>query len=252
MGPSRGDGPRRARYRNYGRVGGRVEPETNPVVAQRGVDRVRITLRDVCFRRRTSTLMTVPEPTSVPLRADTSPAPERSFDSSSPTGEATEIGELYDLYAPELFRYSQRILQDCSRAEEAVQDTFVRAWKHAGLWDQRIGSRRTWLFSIAHNVCIDSIRARNARPPVTGGSSSEPAVSGEATLEAAMDGWLVEEALRRIRDDQRTAIVETYIRGRSYGEVAAATGVNEATLRSRVFYGLKALRIAMEELGWTA
>lgn len=196
--------------------------------------------------------MTVPEPTSGPLRASASPAPERPLDPLAHTGEASEIAALYDLYAPELFRYSHRILQDRSRAEEAVQDTFVRAWKHAGLWDQRIGSRRTWLFSIAHNVCIDSIRARNARPPVTGGSSSEPAVSGEPTLEAAMDGWLVEEALRRIREDQRTAIVETYIRGRSYGEVAAATGVNEATLRSRVFYGLKALRVALEELGWTA
>ena len=195
--------------------------------------------------------MTVPEPISGPLRASASPPPERSAESVH-AGEATEIAALYDLYSPELFRYSHRILQDRSRAEEAVQDTFVRAWKHAGLWDQRIGSRRTWLFSIAHNVCIDSIRARNARPPMTGGASAEPAVAGEPTLEAAMDGWLVEEALRRIRDDQRIAIVETYIRGRSYGEVAAATGVNEATLRSRVFYGLKALRIALEELGWTA
>ena len=188
--------------------------------------------------------MTASDQPPGPLQATSTP--------SAPAEAAPEIGGLYDLYAAELFRYCHRILQDRARAEEAVQDTFVRAWKHAGQWDQQIGSRRTWLFSIAHNVCIDAIRARNARPPLSTTEAAEPAVAGEATLEAAMDGWLVEEALRRIRDDQRNAIVETYIRGRSYGEVAAATGVNEATLRSRVFYGLKALRVALEELGWIA
>jgi RNA polymerase sigma-70 factor, ECF subfamily len=168
------------------------------------------------------------------------------------SGEPRDVGALYDLHGPELFRFAYRILQDRNRAEEAVQDTFVRAWRHADRFDDRIASVRTWLFSIAHNVCIDAIRARNSRPPISDPDAdrSDPTTS-EPTLEAAMDSWLVEEALRRIRDDQRVAIVETYLRGRTYAEVSAATGTNEATLRSRVFYGLKALRVALDELGWT-
>lgn len=195
-------------------------------------------------------------PLETPMTAN-EPSPATQFGSTAPegiplSGGAADIGALYDVYAGDLLRYCCRILQDRARAEEAVQDTFVRAWRNSSHWDGRIGSQRTWLFSIAHNACIDTIRARNSRPPVSGSSVADVSVSGEPSLEAAMDGWLVEEALRRIREDQRVAIVETYIRGRSYGEVAAATGVNEATLRSRVFYGLKALRVALEELGWTA
>jgi RNA polymerase sigma-70 factor, ECF subfamily len=161
-----------------------------------------------------------------------------------------DIAAFYDLHGAELYRFSFRMLQDRNRAEEAVQDTFLKAWKHNDRWDASLGSQRTWLFSIAHNVCIDQIRARNARPALSDSNVQRPEAV-EPSLESAMDSWLVEEALRRIRDDQRIAIVETYLKGRSYSEVAAATGTNEATLRSRVFYGLKALRVALEELGWT-
>jgi RNA polymerase sigma-70 factor, ECF subfamily len=163
---------------------------------------------------------------------------------------AADIAGFYDAHGAELYRFSYRMLQDRHRAEEAVQDTFVRAWKHSDRWDGALGSQRTWLFSIAHNVCIDAIRARSSRPALDH-PSIENAETTEPSLESAMDSWLVEEALRRIREDQRVAIVETYLKGKSYSEVAAATGANEATLRSRVFYGLKALRLALEELGWT-
>lgn len=163
---------------------------------------------------------------------------------------ATDIAGFYDAHGAELFRFSYRMLQDRHRAEEAVQDTFVRAWKHSDKWDGALGSQRTWLFSIAHNVCIDAIRARSSRPALAHPTVQHTETT-EPSLESAMDSWLVEEALRRIREDQRTAIVETYLKGKTYSEVAAATGANEATLRSRVFYGLKALRLALEELGWT-
>jgi RNA polymerase sigma-70 factor, ECF subfamily len=163
---------------------------------------------------------------------------------------ATDVAGFYDAHGAELYRFSYRMLQDRHRAEEAVQDTFVRAWKHSEKWNEALGSQRTWLFSIAHNVCIDAIRARSSRPALAH-PAMENTETTEPSLESAMDSWLVEEALRRIREDQRTAIVETYLKGKTYSEVAAATGANEATLRSRVFYGLKALRLALEELGWT-
>lgn len=189
-------------------------------------------------------------PANEPAPATLGPAGTARGD-APPFTVPLDVGALYDSHGPELFRYSHRLLRDRARAEEAVQDTFMRAWRHQHKWDAGIASQRTWLFSIAHNVCIDMIRSSQARPPLADGTGHDPSVMAEPTIEAAMDGWLVEEALRRIRDDQRNAIVETYLRGRSYGEVARATGVNEATLRSRVFYGLKALRVAMEELGWT-
>jgi RNA polymerase sigma-70 factor (ECF subfamily) len=67
--------------------------------------------------------------------------------------------------------------------------------------------------------------------------------------DAAVTGWLVEEALMRISVEHRTALVETYLRNRPYAEVAAEQQVPVGTLRSRVFYGLKALRLTMREMG---
>ncbi len=66
-----------------------------------------------------------------------------------------------------------------------------------------------------------------------------------------MRSWVVEEVLRRLSEAHRTALVQTHLRERPYGEVAAELGIPLGTLRSRVFYGLKALRVAMDELGVT-
>ena len=63
-----------------------------------------------------------------------------------------------------------------------------------------------------------------------------------------MHRWLVEEALRRLGDDHRQALEETYLADRPYDEVARELGIPVSTLRSRVFYGLKALRVVMEEM----
>ena len=73
--------------------------------------------------------------------------------------------------------------------------------------------------------------------------------AGAAADERLVDAWTVEEALRRIAPDHRTAIVQTHLRGRPHGEVAAELGIPVGTLRSRVFYGLRSLRLAMQEMG---
>ena len=131
-------------------------------------------------------------------------------------------------------------------AEEAVQDTFLRAWRAGDRFDPELGSLRTWLFAILRNVVVDLGRARAARPRV-GGELPE---QGHEPFEDMLLSWQVEEALRRIGEQHRRVLVETYLRGRPYAEVAAELGVPEGTIKSRVYYGLKALRNALEEMGY--
>ena len=163
----------------------------------------------------------------------------------------------YTAHAGELYRMARRTLGDAGLAEEAVQETFLKAWRAGDRYDREAGSLRTWLFAIARNVVIDLLRARRSRPePVEldierADHAGHAGTSAGDPFETKLRSWEIEEALRHISNDHRQAIVETYYRGRSSAEVAAEVGVPEGTVRSRLFYGLKALRLALEERGWS-
>jgi RNA polymerase sigma-70 factor (ECF subfamily) len=156
------------------------------------------------------------------------------------------VREAYAAHSGELYGFAVRSLRDPGLAEEAVQETFLRAWRAGDRYDPELGSLRTWLFAILRNVVIDLGRARAARPSVAVGTVE----AGHEPLEQVLLSWQVEEALRRIGEGHRVVIVETFYKGRPYAEVAADLGVPEGTIKSRVYYGLRALRNALEELGY--
>ena len=159
----------------------------------------------------------------------------------------------YRAHGPELFRFAVQSLHDRGLAEEAVQETFVRAWRHCERYDAAVASLRTWLFAIVRNVIIDMARARAVRPGLAAGDDpGQQAVDLTDHAEDVLTTWQLDEALARISPEHRVAIVETHYRNRPYAEVAAELGVPVGTLRSRVFYGLRALRLTLEEMGWSA
>src|SRR6266446_152945 len=82
------------------------------------------------------------------------------------------VRAVYAAHGPELYRFAVRSLGDRGLAEEAVQETFVRAWRAADRFDDALGSLRTWLFAIVRNVVIDLSRARAVRPARTAESRS--------------------------------------------------------------------------------
>ncbi|GIL36142.1 sigma-70 family RNA polymerase sigma factor [Phycicoccus sp. MAQZ13P-2] len=170
--------------------------------------------------------------------------------SSSLTEE--DVRAAYAAHGAELYRFALRGLGDGGLAQDAVQETFLRAWRARERYDPAVAALRTWLFGIARNVVIDLHRVRQARPWLRdladheGLEGAAPATDG---WDALLHTWLVEEALGRLGEAHRQALTETHLAGRPYGEVAAELGIPESTLRSRVFYGLKALRVAMEEMG---
>ncbi len=188
--------------------------------------------------------------------------PPVTTDSDVQTGGIEDLRVLYDMHGGEIFRFCHRLVGDRGLAEEAVQETFLRAWRARDRWASELGSVRTWMYSIARNVSIDLLRARSVRPQlaqqmvdlttdprVTSAGSGSHAAGSDA-YDDLLDGWMLEEGLQRLREDQRYAIVETYVKGRPYADVAKELGVPDGTIRTRVFYGLKALRLALEEMGW--
>jgi len=170
-----------------------------------------------------------------------------------------EVHAAYLLHGPELYRFVLRGLGDSAAAEDVVQETFLRAWRSSDRFDPELASLRAWLFAIARNAMIDHRRAQSARPwqtnlidlPTAEAIESESRSPDDAEVEALLQAWLIEESLARLSVEHRSAIVNTHLLQRPYAEVAAELGVPVGTLRSRVFYGLKALRVAMDELGVT-
>jgi len=173
--------------------------------------------------------------------------------SLSPTLDDLAIRAAYGAHGAEMLGFAIRSLGDPGLAEEAVQETFVRAWRGADRFDDQLGSLRTWLFSILRHVVIDLARARASRPPLVSEGTTDQAQATPAShdqFDRALVSWQVEEALRRIGEDHRRVLIETYYRGRPYAEVAAELGIPEGTVKSRVYYALKAVRLVLEEIGW--
>lgn len=176
---------------------------------------------------------------------------------AGPAGLADEmqVHAAYLAHGPELYRFVLRGLSDPGAAQDVVQETFLRAWRAGDRFDPNLASLRVWLFAIARNAMIDHARAAGARPwqdnLVDPPTAEAVAGTVEDQTERLLRSWVVEEALQRISEEHRTAIVETHLKERPYAEVAAELGLPIGTVRSRVFYGLKALRVAMDEMGVT-
>jgi RNA polymerase sigma-70 factor (ECF subfamily) len=153
----------------------------------------------------------------------------------------------YIAHSGELYGYARRSLSDAGAAEEVVQETFIRAWRARSRFDPDLGSLRTWLFAIESRIVIDHARSRALR-------QTDPLPVDVAAVcddvEKAMLGWQIEEAIRRLRDEHRQVLIETYYRGRSGREVAIELGIPEGTVRSRLFYALQSLRLTLDEMGW--
>ncbi len=162
------------------------------------------------------------------------------------------LRSAYDAHGGELYRFARRSLGDAGQAEDAVQEAFVRAWRASDRYDPARASQRTWLFAILRNVVIDQVRARRRRPPLVGdGDGAEQvAASADDAIDRVLIGWQVEAALGALAEEQRRVLLEVHWRGRPYAEVAEELGVPEGTVKSRVYYGIRAMRTALEDGGW--
>ncbi|HET9076602.1 MAG TPA: sigma-70 family RNA polymerase sigma factor [Acidimicrobiales bacterium] len=155
-------------------------------------------------------------------------------------------------HAGALLGYATRLTGgDRGRAEDIVQETLLRAWRHPQALDPARGSLRPWLLTVARRIAIDEHRARRARPYEV---ELEPRDLGVAPdrLDEALAGWLVEDALSTLSPEHRAVLTETYLRGRSVDEAARALGIPSGTVKSRCYYALRALRLALQEREMTS
>jgi RNA polymerase sigma-70 factor (ECF subfamily) len=156
------------------------------------------------------------------------------------------VDVLYAEHAAPLLAYAQRLLGgDRFQAEDVVQETFLRAWRNAGRLDG--GDARPWLFTVARRIVIDVHRQR--RPAPAGKAPATATAAAPDELERALMAWDVTEAFRALTPDHRRVLIEVHFRDRSIAEAARVLDVPEGTVKSRTYYALHALRLALEERG---
>ncbi|HEX9888372.1 MAG TPA: sigma-70 family RNA polymerase sigma factor [Nitriliruptorales bacterium] len=165
------------------------------------------------------------------------------------TSEAASVEALHEAYRGPLYVFALRALGDGGAAEEVVQDTLLRAWQHADRYDPDRGSVETWVFTIARNLITDRHRRRGVRPRTVASVDEIDLGAEDVRLDRVLEAWQVAEGLSGLTDDHRDAIVATYYRGLSIAEAADHLGIPEGTVKSRVYYGLRALRLRFEEMG---
>jgi RNA polymerase sigma-70 factor (ECF subfamily) len=157
--------------------------------------------------------------------------------------------ELHDAHAAALWGYCVRLTNgDRAGAQDIVQETLLRAWRNPKILDQTQGSARAWLFTVARNLVIDQWRTHRAQREVSIAEPPEPAPAGDET-DQLLQSWIVADALSRLSDDHRQVLVECYYRGRSVAETAQRLDIPKGTVKSRTHYALRALRLALEEMG---
>jgi len=159
------------------------------------------------------------------------------------------LRQLHDEHAAALLTYATRLCGgDRQRAEDVVQETLLRAWRHPEAFEPGRGSARAWLFTVAHNVAVDEHRARASRPPEVS-DAALALVPVDDEIDRALQSWVIAQALASLTPPHRAVLVETYYRGHSVTEAAKILGVPEGTVKSRAFYALRALKLALNESG---
>lgn len=158
----------------------------------------------------------------------------------------TTLKSLYDDHYVRLLSYVNRILSDPHHAEDVVQETMLRAWQHADSLTPERGSVWGWLTRVAHNIAIDRIRARRARPTEVaesaGGSSDYDADHADAVVNRVVMATMVSKLVPA----HRSVLYEVYFADHTATKAASSLGIPPGTVKSRLHHALRNLKTTME------
>ncbi|MEX0426833.1 sigma-70 family RNA polymerase sigma factor [Nocardioides sp. DS6] len=169
-----------------------------------------------------------------------------------PVGDPDLLRELHRDHAAALWSYVVRLTGDRARAEDVVQETMLRAWRGA-IADGERGSARAWLFTVAHNLVVDEARSARSRHEAAADLTLDalPDPSLPDRVDALFETMLVSDALRSLSREHLAVVVRAYYGRLTVAEIAEELGIPAGTVKSRLHYGLRALRLALQERGVT-
>ena len=165
-----------------------------------------------------------------------------------PDPDVALMQHLHDEHGEALWWFCRRLVpDDRGRAEDVVQETLLRAWRHREILGCPEPAVRAWLFKVARNIVIDQWRSPRSRSETSVADVPDGRTDDET--DQLLLTWVVAEALTKLSPEHRSVLLECYYRGRPVAEAATRLGVPEGTVKSRTHYALRALKLALEEMG---
>lgn len=156
---------------------------------------------------------------------------------------------LYTEHYGVLLGFVSRYERDRHRAEDLVQETLLRAWRHIERIDVTRDTTRSYLLTIARNVVSNAWRAEQRRPRLVCDPDAVAAVAATDNVDQMVEGWLVRAAMDRLSVEHREVVQSVYYDGRTVADTARRLSVPEGTVKSRAYYAVRALRAVFEEMG---
>jgi RNA polymerase sigma factor (sigma-70 family) len=165
-------------------------------------------------------------------------------------GDPDAVREVYRSHGRLVFAVAYKVLGDRGMAEEATQQTFVKAWRASQSFDEQ-RELGPWLAAIARRVAIDLYRreAVRAADPLESAAPGDPAlVSAPETAEAIYDVWEVREAVAQLPAEEQQIVRLQHLDGFTHAQIAERLGVAVGTVKSRSFRAHKRLAAMLGHL----
>ena len=163
-------------------------------------------------------------------------------------GDEAALAALYDRLSSLAYGVALRIAGNSESAQDAVQEAFLRVWRHAGGFDPRRASAITWLSVITRNLAIDACRLRRSAPADPErilALADRRATPGEQERTAEVDR--LRRALATLPPEQRRCVLRTAVLGTTAQEIADDDDIPLGTAKTRIRLGLRRLRTALDE-----
>jgi len=156
-------------------------------------------------------------------------------------GDRRAFGELVRCHREGVVNVVYRLCGDANLAEDAAQEAFIRAWQHLPGYRPR-SPFRNWVYRIATNVALDSLRRERETVDIDALSLVTPDAGPEATLEGKERGERVRQAVLALPSASRAVLVLREYEGLSYQEIADTLDIPMGTVMSRLNYARNRLR----------
>lgn len=161
-------------------------------------------------------------------------------------GDRRSLELVYEMTSSKVFSTILRIVRRRERAEDILQDVYVKVWRRAGRFDPKKGSPITWLCAIARNSALNDLRRSSREQEIADDEFPEVAdtaiVAADDWLCAAEDNAALERCLEQLRTDHRRSIKMAFFEGFSHSELAERVNVPLGTMKSWIKRGLAGLR----------